>query len=125
MSRTIKRLVFTERAEARRARKALDRALGFPVQPVRVGSGPWMESPPGAVYTTVRRIKGQQRWVLEIDAQALELPTVAARWNRLTAAQKATVSAALATVEDVVIPESPDQQTEETTADDDFSGDWA
>lgn len=119
--RTIKRMVFTSKADARKVRKIIDKALGFPIQPSRVGAGPWMPNPPGAVYTILKKVRGQPKWVVHIGAEAEAIPLTPSQWNRLNATQRSSLTSSLATSETVVFQDTdPNDDDDDDDTSDDF-----
>lgn len=119
--RTIKRMIFTSGVDARKVRKIIDKALGFPVKPTRVGSGPWMENPPGAIYTVLRKVRGQPKWVVRFGPEVEAIQSTPAQWGKLSAAQRTALTAALASTETVTFGDNdPDDDDDDDDLSDDF-----
>lgn len=115
----MKRVSFSTRIEAMAFRRIVDKAMGMPVPPTRVGVGGWMDNPPGAErWTTVRKIKGEQRWVVTLDPELVDLATHQIRRARLKAVERSTLDSVLSgpSQEEQLIP---GEQPESDAVDDD------
>lgn len=97
-------------------RTVVDRALGFPMKAMRVGRGPWVVSPdtwdgsgatpPGWTRTAVDLHVGAVDSALEIpDAFVTALQSPQAQ-SRLSVADRATLTAAIATRATIDLPAS-------------------
>ena len=116
----MKRVSFQTRDEARVFRRIVDKAMGMPVPPTRVGGGSWMDTPPGAKrWTMVRKIKGEQRWVVTLDPETAGLSTHAIRRARLKAAERTTLDSVLSgPKQDEPVPDGVEAESDVVDDDD-------